>query len=473
MNSLVSASSLVPSRKELIQPLEDQISSIGLDKLITTLILPPDEESYTTNLVSVVQHFKKKDDVPTKEITTEIVESFREYYGLKQKAEGVQREGIDILQRLASWGVKRVVKWMFKTAFRLMLRFTRWVFDKIIRRGVTALIDWVVRPILTVALDFLGINVELWPFIAIAGGVAGIGIVGWNMFFSKPKESKVTTVASKADSLLTDPKLVEEGIEGAPLEPITVATDGTRAVAPVAAGSTAEASSVGALISRGEGTYNSVNLGAAHGYKAATVDLVNMTVSEVMAHQQAQDFNAVGKYQIIKSTLYAAVKDLGISGDTKFDAALQDRIFNQYLIGTKRRAIGDYISGKSNDLTAAILAASQEWASVAAPPGAHTQSGAISDGTISYYSGVANNKASITADEMAKSLMASREQNNETTQVASDKTVKQNPGVTVAQNQNQQQQTSQSSPTAVPIRTASNTQKNYIKGPQGSIVAVS
>jgi hypothetical protein len=156
-------------------------------------------------------------------------------------------------------------------------------------------------------------------------------------------------------------------------------------------------SPLGALISRGEGGYNSVNRGKAGGNKAGTEDLEKMTVLEVMAAQKAKKFNAAGRYQVIPSTLADAVKSLGMSGNEKFDKATQDKIFEQYLVGKKQKAIGDYITGKSNDLQAAIKAASKEWASVADP-----------ETGMSHYAGIANNKASISAAQMAQALEGTR-----------------------------------------------------------------
>ncbi|WP_289874170.1 hypothetical protein, partial [Enterococcus faecium] len=112
------------------------------------------------------------------------------------------------------------------------------------------------------------------------------------------------------------------------------------------------------MVARGEGDYNSVNYGTRVKDKkkkgrAGTEDLENMTVNEVMQHQQAGDFNAVGRYQIITTTMPEIVRGLGLTGQEKFDRTTQDRMFD-YLIGVKRRAIGDYISGRSDDLNAAV-----------------------------------------------------------------------------------------------------------------------
>ncbi|MFL9904277.1 hypothetical protein PQR71_40170 [Paraburkholderia fungorum] len=156
-------------------------------------------------------------------------------------------------------------------------------------------------------------------------------------------------------------------------------------------------SAFGALISKGEGDYDSVNRGAAHGYKAGKENLAGMTINEVMAAQKAGDFKAAGRYQVMPENLTAAVKALGLSGNEKFDKGMQDKVFDQYLLSNKRKAIGDYVHGQSNDIGAAMLAASKEWASVADP-----RTGK------SYYDGKGNNKSSITPEQLRESLEASR-----------------------------------------------------------------
>lgn len=155
--------------------------------------------------------------------------------------------------------------------------------------------------------------------------------------------------------------------------------------------------SLGALISRGEGDYDSVNLGAKHGYRSSKKDLANMTLAQVMQGQDQRQFNAVGRYQMIRQTLKEAAKAMGLRGDEKFDAGLQDRIFNQYLLGQKRKQIADYLQGKSNDLQGALLAASKEWASVASPMTGR-----------SYYAGTGNNHASISVQDMTAVLNNAR-----------------------------------------------------------------
>ena len=158
-----------------------------------------------------------------------------------------------------------------------------------------------------------------------------------------------------------------------------------------------DTTALGNLISRGEGGYNSVNLGQAGGYRSSTRDLENMTIAQVMAAQKNKEFNAAGKYQIIGPTLANAVKALKLNTNEKFSAANQEKIFKEYLLSIKNQAIGDYISGKSNDITAAVKAASKEWASVTDP-----------DTGKSHYAGVGNNKASISVEEMTRALQLAR-----------------------------------------------------------------
>jgi len=66
-------------------------------------------------------------------------------------------------------------------------------------------------------------------------------------------------------------------------------------------------------------------------------------------------------------------------------------------VRNKRRAIADYVEGRSDDLRGALRAASREWASVADP-----------DTARSYYAGKGNNRASITVAEMEAALRNTR-----------------------------------------------------------------
>lgn len=146
--------------------------------------------------------------------------------------------------------------------------------------------------------------------------------------------------------------------------------------------------------------YQSYNKGKAHGYKAGTMDLEKMPLSEVMRLQNLPKNHpdklfAVGAYQVIPETMKAAVTALGLDPDkTTYDAATQTKIM-AWLTTEKpgRKGIGDFIRGDSDDILKAQEQMSQEWASMAS----------VSKGGRSYYSdGV--NKAKIGLEQTRAAL---------------------------------------------------------------------
>jgi hypothetical protein len=160
-------------------------------------------------------------------------------------------------------------------------------------------------------------------------------------------------------------------------------------------------SAIGALISRGEGDYNSVH---ANG-KGETRDLNKMTVDEVLASQKAGNFHAAGRYQMIKGTLQEGKKSIGLSGKELFDKGTQDRLFNEYLLKNKRKALENYFS-RGTDEHAAQVAMAKEFASVAHP-----------DTGKSYYPG---QKATISSKEIQQAMRQSRSQMGSTSTSTSD-----------------------------------------------------
>ena len=165
---------------------------------------------------------------------------------------------------------------------------------------------------------------------------------------------------------------------------------------------------LGNLIARGEGDYGSYNRGRAGDAGGAKIDFSEMTVGEVMRRQglptgDPDRLFAVGKYQVIPSTMTGAVNTLGIDPNAKFTPQLQERIFADYLIDEKRPDIKAYITGQTNGPEGrerAQYAAALEWASVGDPR----------KGGASHYGGTANNSASITPDEVGTRLDSMREQ---------------------------------------------------------------
>lgn len=135
-------------------------------------------------------------------------------------------------------------------------------------------------------------------------------------------------------------------------------------------------------IAGSSGGYNAVHLGKRHNNKSAVRDLKNMTLREVLERQERKEFNAAGRYQVIPSTLKGAIKALRLPLDTKFDERTQDMVFKHLA----NSVASDYLTGKSNDLTKALVGFSPIWAGLPSPQ----------KGGRSYHDGVQGNRATIT-----------------------------------------------------------------------------
>lgn len=109
------------------------------------------------------------------------------------------------------------------------------------------------------------------------------------------------------------------------------------------------------------------------------VDLVSMTLSQIDALQtrmlQHKDnvwnSSAVGRYQIVRTTLRAIRKTLNLSGAEKYDEDMQDRLAC-FLLG--QRGIDKYLAGRLAEDTL-MLNLAKEWASLPTPQGGGYYSG--------------------------------------------------------------------------------------------------
>lgn len=133
------------------------------------------------------------------------------------------------------------------------------------------------------------------------------------------------------------------------------------------------------LISKGEGSYNSMNQGTVRGKivgsthdssKVVGKKLTDMTIGEIMQMQQGslksgRKLFAVGKYQIIPNTMREMISRTGISKDAKFDEATQEKL-GMALLQSKPN-LNAYLTGKSNDIKSAMSEAAQVWASLPDP----------------------------------------------------------------------------------------------------------
>ena len=162
------------------------------------------------------------------------------------------------------------------------------------------------------------------------------------------------------------------------------------------------------LMSKGEGDYNSVNLGKRFSNRSSTRDLSNMSVNEVMRAQEQREFNAAGRYQMIPETFKSGVKSLGLSGNERMTPELQDRFFYDYLI--KKAGGGGalaYIEGRHNDLNRAMTAMAKEWASFPVPHAMQGHKQQVNAGD-SYYKNHGGNRAHISLEESRAALIQAR-----------------------------------------------------------------
>ena len=97
--------------------------------------------------------------------------------------------------------------------------------------------------------------------------------------------------------------------------------------------------------------------------------LEELTIGEIKALQAGgwgtRKVFAVGAYQLIPDTLQSAQTSLGLEDSEVFSPELQDRIAVEYLAGTKRPDLRDYIQGTGSvSRDDAIEAFAKEWASI-------------------------------------------------------------------------------------------------------------
>jgi type VI secretion system secreted protein VgrG len=135
--------------------------------------------------------------------------------------------------------------------------------------------------------------------------------------------------------------------------------------------------------------------------------LTSMTIKQVLLKQKTRDIFAVGRFQLIPSTLNAAIRSLKINTSSLFDKEVQDIIFNDYLIKKKRSQIIKFLEGSGN-IEDAMHAWAKEFASAGVEKGKKISRGRIAKGGESYYSGDGLNKAHLTPEKMKSVLLESK-----------------------------------------------------------------
>ncbi|HET8884513.1 MAG TPA: hypothetical protein VFM68_03515 [Candidatus Saccharimonadales bacterium] len=141
------------------------------------------------------------------------------------------------------------------------------------------------------------------------------------------------------------------------------------------------------------GNYNAY-FGNAHN---SSIDFTEMSIAQVMEWQesyvkQGSPSSAVGRYQIIDSTLSGLVKELKVDTSEQFDKTMQDKMAIELL---ERRGSEAYVN---NEMTQHEFAANlaKEWASLPKVVGENPNE--------SYYAGDGLNKSLVDKDEVLDAI---------------------------------------------------------------------
>lgn len=127
------------------------------------------------------------------------------------------------------------------------------------------------------------------------------------------------------------------------------------------------------------------------------IDFTNMTIAEVRKWQYEQikkgaASSAVGRYQIIDTTLEGLIQQLGIDSTERFDEQLQDKLAIALL---ERRGADEYVNKElTQDEFAANLA--KEWAALPKVIGENPQD--------SYYASDGLNRSLVEVDTVRKAI---------------------------------------------------------------------
>jgi len=129
----------------------------------------------------------------------------------------------------------------------------------------------------------------------------------------------------------------------------------------------------------------------------STVNFISMPIAEVMKWQseyvsQGNPSSAVGKYQIISTTLTGLVDELNVDTNQSFDQAMQDKMAVALI---ERRGAEAYANGElTREEFAANLA--KEWAALPRVIGENSDA--------SYYASDGLNKSLVSVDEVLKAI---------------------------------------------------------------------
>jgi hypothetical protein len=169
----------------------------------------------------------------------------------------------------------------------------------------------------------------------------------------------------------------------------------------------------------GKAGYNAYNKGTVGNKMIPSdkpIDFSKMTISEFLRRGKLKSGDpdrlfAIGRYQIIPTTMESLVKKLKLDPETTvLDQPTQDSLFANGLLKAVRKKVDDYLTGKSDDKNGAILQLAQEFASIGIPTDMKVGEKQLKKGD-SYYSGQGGNKAHNSPEEVGAALDVDRQKN--------------------------------------------------------------
>jgi hypothetical protein len=151
----------------------------------------------------------------------------------------------------------------------------------------------------------------------------------------------------------------------------------------------------------GEAAYRTI---IGHHEGELAVPITELSVDELLAQQEEWPARgwastAAGKYQIIRSTLLSLEEALGLSGQERFDPALQDRLGYALLV----RCGWDKLRARRMRRGAFALALAKEWAGIPVLRPTRGRTVRVKRGQ-SFYSGDGRNAATATAEAFEDAL---------------------------------------------------------------------
>jgi len=284
----------------------------------------------------------------------------------------------------------------------------------------------------------------------------------------KPKVEKAPEVKPKVEKApsVTKPPSIVDKLPGKSKILGSLAIAGTAALV----GKEALATNI-AKYESGKAGYNAYNKGTVGNKMIPSdkpIDFSKMTITEFLRRGELKKDDpdrlfAVGRYQIIPPTMKDLIKQMKIDPDTTYlDAATQDSLFTNGLVGQRRKKVDSYVKGKSDDRDGAILELAKEFASVGVPYDMEVGNKKLKKGD-SYYSGIGGNKAHNSPEEVGAALDADRSKNLKVNKTTDDPNLQINTGNQIESSSNDNKELKKSTndrPATTVINNNTSTQQN-------------